>query len=65
MADTRLYDILGVSPNANDTEIKKVSWLFFEGLSNLWGFLMYLCGFVPLTWQNFLVLQEAGERVSP
>lgn len=28
-------------------------------------FLMYLCDFVPLTWQNFLVLQEAGERVSP
>lgn len=26
---------------------------------------MYLCGFIPLTWQNFLVLQEAGERVSP
>lgn len=24
MADTRLYEILGVSPNANDTEIKKV-----------------------------------------
>jgi len=24
MADTRLYEILGVGPNASDTEIKKV-----------------------------------------
>jgi len=48
MADTRLYDILGVSPNANDTEIKKVSWLFFEGWSNLWEILdvsMWFCPF--------------------
>lgn len=27
MADTKLYDLLGVSQNATDTEIKKVNFI--------------------------------------
>lgn len=30
MADNKLYEILGVSRNASDTEIKRVSFLFYR-----------------------------------
>lgn len=32
MADTRLYEILGVTPNASDVEIKKVNWVAFQSI---------------------------------
>lgn len=50
MADTRLYDLLGVPQNANETELKKVCdrliWLLSNGCSNSLAFSR------PPSWQN-------------